>query len=70
VSFAPIVGRKVLALKTPFSPAAIGIIEGIRGDGSLQVVEVRILPGQPGALLRIAGVGQWQLFSNAEGGES
>jgi hypothetical protein len=75
MSFVPIVGQKVLVSEiiyspTVISPEAIGVVEKVRGDGSLQVIEVRILPGQPGALLRIAGVGQWQLFSNADGGES
>lgn len=65
----PFVGQKVRLHRTPFSPEAIGIIEDIRGYGTLQGIEVRVLPGQPGAPVRIACVGQWEPL-DAQGGES
>ena len=63
----PCIGQKIVAIgfnhgAKIIAPEAIGIVEKIRGYGSIQVLEVRILPGQPGAPLRIVGAGQWKHF--------
>lgn len=64
----PVVGEKVLLAgfscgNRVIEPQAIGVVEAVRGYGSLQMLEVRTLQGQPGARLRIAGAGQWKPLS-------
>lgn len=66
----PTIGQQIKLLKTPFSPEAIGTITEIRGYGTLQGIEARILPGQPGPRIRIAGIAQWEAINQAEGGVS
>ncbi len=62
----PLLGKEVKVYGDKFFPEAIGIVEAVRGYGSLQAVEVRIHPGQPGARVRVAFKGVWELI---EGGE-
>jgi hypothetical protein len=67
----PSLGQKIVAIGFShgakiIAPEAIGIVEKIRGYGSLEVLEVRILPGQPGAPLRIVGAGQWKHLTTEE----
>lgn len=66
----PTKGQLVRLLKTAFSPEAIGTVVDVRGYGSLQAIEAEILPNQPGAKIRIAHVGQWDLIREREGGAS
>lgn len=56
-----LLGKEVRVLKDDFSPEVIGRIEKIRGHGTLQAVEVRVHPNQPGARVRVAFVGMWEL---------
>jgi hypothetical protein len=55
----PCIGQKVVV--TGFSYGN-RIIEP-EAVGSLQVLEIRVLSGQPGARLRMAGLGQWKPLS-------
>lgn len=68
----PTTGQQVKLLKTAFSPEAIGTVQDVRGYGTLQAIEAETLPNQPGARLRVAFVGQWELMApnQSEGGES
>ncbi len=56
-----LLGKEARVFKDDFSPGAIGRIERVRGSGSLQAVEIRIHPNQPGPRVRVAFVGQWEL---------
>jgi hypothetical protein len=56
-----LLGKEARVFKDEFSPEAIGRIERVRGCGSLQAVEIRIYPNQPGPRVRVAFVGQWEL---------
>ncbi len=59
----PSIGPKIKLSRTPFSPEAITVVQQIRGTGSLQAVEARILPG---AAIRIAFAGQWEPIPEPE----
>lgn len=56
------VGRKARVFADSFSPEAEGVIEQVRGYGSLRVVEIRIFPKQPGPKIRVAHEGQWEVI--------
>jgi hypothetical protein len=61
-----LLGKEAKVFADRFFPEAIGTIEAVRGYGSLQSVEIRVHPDQPGARVRVAFKGAWELI---EGGE-
>ncbi len=66
----PSIDQKIRLLETIFYPEAIAAIQQIRGTGSLQAIEAKILPGEPGPTIRIAFAGQWEPIPETEGGEA
>lgn len=62
----PLLGKEARVFASDFAPEAIGLIEKVRGYGSLQAVEVRIHQNQPGPRLRVAFVGQWELITGGQ----
>jgi hypothetical protein len=64
---APFSVQKVRRLATPFSPEAIAVVQQIRGAGSLQAIEVKVSPGEPGPAVRIAFAGQWEPIPESQG---
>jgi hypothetical protein len=62
-----LLGKEAKVLRDRFFPEAIGIVEAVRGYGSLQAIEVRTYKNQPGPRVRVAFEGNWELIEGGEG---
>jgi hypothetical protein len=61
-----LIGLEARVFADKWAPEATGLIEVVRGTGTLRAVEIRIHANQPGPRIRVAFHQQWELIKGGE----